>query len=293
MMGYPTLVYDFEMGYRLNRHKDMMEEWVSFKIREMASVELGIEYVFPISGPLRAIEFIQQNNKVFGVAGDKLDGELNFIQLQLRDAELNKRRSEFCQSQYGISLASLAKRDVALVKEGLADDGVSIGNNLEEAVTDYVTKEGGRFTVKIDPGRSVRMSELQFYKPKDVLELLGVTVSVNGMKINEVDLNWREGIKPPSEKKVQPKDSVKGAKNDGKAQKAKKLRTIMYRATAVRDLGTYRGYKVKIKTRDGRIYKGKMSQVGDTAITVEVWMHGGAVSYPLDRKNILSAMVYR
>lgn len=293
LMGYPSFIYDIEIGYKLDRTEDEMNEWISMRLRDMASVDLGVSYGFSVSGDLRALEFLRRNSEVFGIAGEKLDAELNYIELDLKDIELNKRRTKFCLSQYGMDGAMLALRDIDLAKNMLAEDGITFGKSVEQAISDYVTMDGARARVKIDPGRTVRLSELQFYKPQDVLQLLGVDVMVNGMKLRELDIDWRgkpEIVDNSNESNV--KNNTVPDEQDKEEARAER-RTLMYRATSVRDLDEYVGKKAKIKSRDGRIYKGRLASVTSEAVTVEVWMHGGAVSYPVDRKNIVSASVYR
>lgn len=229
-----------------------------------------------------------------------IDAGLTFM-----DRSLTERRLEFCANQRGQSVTEFVQAQSTAAAAELAAAGISVSPALLDAYARFLDQPE-QIELRIIPASPLDLSELALYQPADLPRLLNLQVNVNNQPVDDLRITFKQP--PPSPAAVADTASPNStnstansasttapatepavnatavAPSAGRSQRA-------FHPTPVTDLGSYVGKTVRITISNGRVYDGKLEEVGTSGIKIRSRLSGGTVTFPVPFERIKEASV--
>ncbi len=278
-MGYANFTGDTTMGYRLNAAHDLMEFQIDSKGRDWATI--NVDLGFALSAPASSVMELATS----------LTPKLAKLNVVFHDDGFNQRRNTYCAAKAGKTVDAYLTDHVRLVVERLQTNGINLGPGLIEAYRRYLT-EGGQLMIAAAPPAPINPAELQFYKPEDVIKLMGLTLKVNEKAVTDLSLSW-DSVKIARALGAEPETVPESEKTDA-TQSAEPSTIVIQKAfhsTPVSELGRHVGKMAKIKTANNAQYGGKLDAVAEGTVTITIRKPGGSATLSLRSNEITEAQV--
>lgn len=278
-MGYAHFIGNTTMGYRLNAAHDLMEFQIDSNGRDWATI--NVDLGFALSAPASSVMELATS----------LTPKLAKLNAVFRDDGFNRRRNTYCAAKAGKTIEAYVTDHVRLVVERLQTNGINPGPGLIEAYRRYLT-EGGQLTIAAAPPAPINPTELQFYKPEDVIKLMGLTLKVNEKAVTDLSLSW-DSVKIARALGAEPETVPESEKTDA-TQSAEPSTIVIQKAfhsTPVSELGRHVGKMAKIKTANNAQYGGKLDAVAEGTVTITIRKPGGSATLSLRSNEITEAQV--
>jgi hypothetical protein len=278
-MGYAHFIGNTTMGYRLNAAHDLMEFQIDSNGRDWATI--NVDLGFALSAPASSVMELATS----------LTPKLAKLNAVFRDDGFNRRRNTYCAAKAGKTIEAYVTDHVRLVVERLQTNGINPGPGLIEAYRRYLT-EGGQLTIAAAPPAPINPAELQFYKPEDVIKLMGLTLKVNEKAVTDLSLSW-DSVKIARALGAEPETVPESEKTDA-TQSAEPSTIVIQKAfhsTPVSELGRHVGKMAKIKTANNAQYGGKLDAVAEGTVTITIRKPGGSATLSLRSNEITEAQV--
>lgn len=278
-MGYAHFIGNTTMGYRLNAAHDLMEFQIDSNGRDWATI--NVDLGFALSAPASSVMELATS----------LTPKLAKLNAVFRDDGFNRRRNTYCAAKAGKTIEAYVTDHVRLVVERLQTNGINPGPGLIEAYRRYLT-EGGQLTIAAAPPAPINPAELQFYKPEDVIKLMGLTLKVNEKAVTDLSLSW-DSVKIARALGAEPETVPESEKTDA-TQSAEPSTIVIQKAfhsTPVSELGRHVGKMAKIKTVNNAQYGGKLDAVAEGTVTITIRKPGGSATLSLRSNEITEAQV--
>jgi len=278
-MGYDNFTGNMKIGYRLNAARNLLELQTDSNTRDWATLNMDIG--FALSTPATSVMELTTS----------LTPKLAKLNAVLRDDGFNQRRNNYCAAKAGKTIDAYIADHVRLLVERLNANGIQPGPGLIEAYRRYLT-EGGQLTITAAPPAPIDPTELQFYKPEDVVKLMGLTLKVNDKSVTDLSLNW-DAAKVARALGTEP-EAVLESGETGAAPTFSQPPVMIrksYHPIPVGELGQHVGKIAKIKTTNRAEYKGQLDAIAEGVIKITIRKSGGSVTLPLRVSDITEAQV--
>ncbi len=269
-MGYDKLTSDIILSYQFNARKKTLSYDIKDNLRDMSH--------FNIAGELRNITDLNSFND--------LSNKLGPVTLEILDDSYIERKNRFCANQSKQSVAEYITAHLLQVEEYLLSYGVEPEEGLFNAYKTLL-ETSGAIIIEADLSPLSGTTEIISFEPNDIIQFVRLKLFVNGARINEISINID-------------KDKLIQAATDTEVEletpdQIKKKRAIIikkYRPVAVSNLKNFNGFRVKIKTLNGKQFKGTLKVEHPRIYEVVTRLRSGNISYHLPIDTIKKAEVF-
>ena len=169
-----------------------------------------------------------------------------------------------------------------------------------------MASKGGRVDLAASSPADINPAMLAFYKPEDIIAMLGLEVSLNDKPVTDISFTIQEDTGSPSWMPQRSSFAKSGegfaaeqetssdqAEASGKKKKSKRAR-LSYQDTRVSDLHKYVGSKVRLYTGNAaQPKKGFLISLKGNLASVEQSVHSGKMTAHLNLSDIKTAEVWR
>lgn len=276
-MGYHNFVTDVKIGYRLNPARDALEFQLDSNTRDWATLNMDIG--FAMSGPASSVIELATS----------LTPKLAKLNVAIHDDGFNQRRNQYCAAKAGKTVDAYIADHVRLVVERLHANGIYLGPGLVEAYRRYLT-EGGQLAIAAAPPAPIDPAELRFYKPEDVVKLMGLTLKINEKAVADLSASW-DAAKVARALGVEPEPEPDVASVAPTITQPTTTIRKTYHPTPVGDLSRHVGKTAKIKTTTGAQYKGQLDAFAEGIVKITIRKPGGSATLSLRSSEITEAQV--
>jgi hypothetical protein len=279
-LGFPGLTINGDMGYTYDR--------------DSGEVQFNLDY------ELAGVEATSLNLKASGIstAGLMGLGEPPFLQ-QLHLARriqpgYMKQVATMCATNSGQSqdqfIEGLVTRPASHYLQNL---GFIPGPGLKAMLKQLVT-HAGELEILANPSSEINPANLSAYRPGDIIDLLGLTVSYNGNPVT--DLSFSTRLKTPHAKTTAAYGgrSLPGEPGLADAQDSGTPPKLRYIETDVSRLEGFLLHRVRIYTLDNdKPKQGVLTSIRNQTVHVEQLLHNGKMTVHLHRDRIARVEVLR
>lgn len=284
-MGYSNLVSNINIGYRLNSARNGIELQMDGDTRDWAAINLTLGLTAPSATP-SILELAT-------TASPKLTKFVGVV----RDDGFNQRRNDYCAKKAGKPIDVYTAEHARLVVERLQANGIYWGPGLVEAYRNYLAA-GSQIALNLAPPVPIDPREFQFYKPDDVIKLMGLSLKVNDKPVNDLSISWEnEKVARALATKLPPKSASEPPPEPSHTERASSSvaePTIIQKSfhpIAISELGRYIGATAKVKTANGARYTGKVETITDGMVNITIRKPSGTATLSLRRNEITEVEV--
>lgn len=271
LLGYNQMDFSFDFGYRWHPLQKRLTVTSEFVWHEMSRSSVSIDV-----------------SDVVSFSGRALPGsKLREIAVEVADQGYNGRFIRYCAEMDQISEEAFIGAHLGALHNALREQGVTLGDSLYR-VYEYYLRAQGPITFAIYPDSMERLANLQLYKPADIPRLLNMEIRMGDQVIRDIDWDWdqqkmkdtiaayQKPAPPPPPEVVEP------------APSAEPEQPAAYRILTVNQLPQYLQRQVVVEADNGRRFSGKLVEVNDAGILLEVSRGSGYARLPLDNTDIKS-----
>lgn len=266
-MGYRTFETDAEVSYRFAPANKTLNFSLSSDTRDMGEmkVSMALANVSDNPGDMRAHP-----------------PELNLVTVEVNDNQYQRKVQEYCAGKLGQTTEAYLKTAVEQFDNVLRSQRIALDAPVLEAYGRYL-KDPQSLTLEIKPNEGISWDGLQFYEPKDVLNMLHPALLINGTLVTPLGFAWFD---PTAGKQVMPNDLVVAEKVESKAP------TQQYEFVSVASLPEYAGKRLQFITHDSAYYQGVLRKVenGKAYLTVQLGTGSAEMSLRLDKIDKVRVM---
>lgn len=175
--------------------------------------------------------------------------------LEYEDRGWHARFRRFCSDETGRSESAFADAHAEAVRNTFAGMGIDMGDALERGYRALLT-DNGRFELRLQPSRSVLLTELQYYSPNDAVYLLNPTLEVNGDPVPTEQVTASE--QAAFARQREDDDHPGGTETDNPPADFIRI--------PGRELGKHIGRTVRVTVRGGQLFEGRLESVGSRTV---------------------------
>jgi len=210
------------------------------------------------------------------------DNKINAFKIDIEDLGYNERLIEFCSTKSDIKSEDYAKYHIEQLQHYLQNANITLSDGIYDAYLAYFVHHA-KLSFNIAPKNAVNLQYINLYKTSDWAKILGLSLLVNGQKVDDLEMNWDEETALESALSgVAPTTQVKVAKHQ-----------MSYVAINPNTLSQYLHSKVKLETKLGQKYNGIVVKSSSNQIVVKIKLSGGSMEIPVDSYKITKAFVYK
>ncbi len=235
---------------------------------------------------------------------------LGDIKLQYKDHSFNKRYIQFCATAAAVSAEQFVERHVGLVAAMALERGLVLPQTLLEAYRKFL-QGSGEFQLALLSGSQLWPTSTLQFTPDQLLKVLAPELSVNGNRVEPLEILWRplEGSDEPFQEQLRsqveaftallqaPFEEAEAETTDAVqallAQPVKEVQRRGYQATPIDQLGPYIDTTVRIETKNGHLVVGRLLSVGPGELRIHQEVGLGDAILPIIFKHIDKVLVYR
>jgi ribosome maturation factor RimP len=249
------------------------------KDRDLYSVDINSSFRFDMA-------------EIIAAGGGGYEPAISSMSVEYKDTGYYEMRNKYCAAQRGGSVEQYIDANIT----GLSSEvGVRFPKKIVESYRQFMTN-GGVFRVSLNPAEETKLSGMEFYESKDVLDMLGVEIAINNVVVDRSKLDWgklNEGTtiskktqkllkrQPPMNAEVRPAPRVESKGNNAQ------FRTVP-KSELARHIGKY----VQVGTVGGKQRQGVLESVDAERVRILVKLGGGEFSFPVKLVDIKLAQVY-
>lgn len=275
-LGYDRLVNDFSVDYGIDQRAHTVRIKIEGMTRDMGSFAGDAELAE--AGPGER-------------AGKSNTPRLIALRASYRDTAYVERLKRYCMQASGLSAEAFIDAEVVHLSDTIYDQwDTGLGPGLRAAYREFLAKPG-EVRVEARPRDNLDARLLALMGPQDLVQLLDVTLTVNGNAVT--DLSFDANAKPAPRPVVT--EAVAAAGEDPSA--AAGTRPVParagrsepddgYRVVRIADLTQHLGRDVRVQAFGAVTREGILAEVQPTAIVVERRYAGGAMTVRVPVKQI-------
>ena len=208
----------------------------------------------------------------------------------MRDDGFNQRRNDYCTKKAGKTVDAYIAEHTRLLVERLQANGIYLGPGLTEAYRNYLAV-GSHVALNLSPPVPIDPREFQFYKPDDVIKLMGLTLKINEKPVTDLSIRWdNEKIAKALATKPAPELAAEAASTPTDRTPSSTAEPAIipksFHPIATSELGRYIGATAKVKTANGARYNGKIEAIADGMVTITIRKPSGTATLSLRRNEI-------
>ena len=283
-MGYSNLISNIEIGYRLNPAQNGIELQIDSDTRDWAAINLMLGLTTPSARP-----------SILDLATTATPKLTQFTAM-VRDGGFNQRRNDYCAKKAGKPVETYIAEHARLVVERLQANGIYLGPGLIEAYRNYLAV-GSQVALTLTPPVPIDPREFQFYKPDDVIKLMGLALKVNDKPVSDLSINWASdkiakalATKPVAES---PEAATEPSRTERTPSSAAEPTIIQksFHPIALNELSRYIGATAKVKTANGARYNARIEAIVDGMVNITIRKPSGTATLSLRRNEITEVEV--
>jgi hypothetical protein len=275
-LAYSTLRLDMGIKYSFNEQAKLLKYDMNFTAHDMGQVAIDMRMVGISTEP-----------------SAEQKPQLREFGITIRDLSYNDRLKSYCAGAAKTTVDEYVKAEVE--NGGLRQAGVVFGAGLRDAYRDYLTTPKSEIQLRMRPGEDLDPASLALYKPEDLVEMLNLTLTVNGKPVD--DLSFSIGPPPtvaasPGEQDSKPTEVKPVAAAPAPAREADTAEPSgEYRVVPVADLSRYIHRQVRLHERGQKPREGTLLEVTGGSAVVERFFSGGSMSLKVPLGAIAKAEV--
>jgi len=278
-MGYNQMVLDIEMNIDYQENLKRMAIATQVKDRDFYSAKFQTSFRFDIP------EIV--------AAGRSYQPVISSLSLDYKDNGYYELRNKYCAKQRGSNIEDYINANITGLSQGI---GAKFPNEVVENYRQFMTK-GGSLRLSLKPNEETNLRGLKFYKPKEVMSLLGVEIAINGVKLDQSKIEWGD-INKGGPVNV---DTAQIQKSKATPPKAETIAETpveseevepQFRTVQKSNLASHVGKRIQVVTSSGKQRDGVLESVGNERIRIQVRLGSGEYSFPIKLEEIKQAQVY-
>lgn len=269
-MGYDSLKSDISLNYTFDPHNKTLNYTIKNKFYEVAQINF--------SGVLHEVSNLESFSK--------RSIRLGTTELEILDNEYMLHKNRFCAKQEKGSLDDYYIEHTRQFNNYLSAYGIKVGIGLLDAYQDML-KQSAALTLTANLINLSGTEEIIFFAPNDLIQFIQLKLFVNDEQVNKISLDIDKNKLVNT---LEQKTIVLKTKAEKKKQVA--LASKKYRVVAVSNLRKYNGFRVKLKTKSGKRYKGKIITKNPNRYEIVTRYRSGNISYFVAPKSIKKVEVF-
>jgi len=273
-MGYQSLLADFIFQYRFDEGLNKLHLTFIENLDRLFSLTLNA-----------SITNIKPKQNIARMASGAKPGQ---VSISYDDDSFASRKIKFCATQNKSSEAEYINKHVMLFDEYLRQMGIDLGSDLLGAYKETYLKPGD-IELSADFRGIDNILELTEIPIPDIIHNISAQLTVNGKKISSQRLSinkdlFMQAALGKTKKTIQVEDPNVIPKAPPKE----------FHKVAKSKLDQYKHHQVKIKTRNGKTYQGKLNITKSHRFKYEISnrTRGGTMSSVIAEEDIISVEVY-
>lgn len=194
-----------------------------------------------------------------------------------------KLRNAHCARLNDSTIEAYVEHHLDLLKTRL---GVGLPPEAAEAYRGMMLN-GGTVRVALQPAPGTSLAGLGLYKPADAMELLGMTIAINGVNVEYDRIDWRE-TEPLTAAAPAPEGVARTTppRRPATAMTKAPPSASRYQAVDLARLSPHLHKPIRVTTRDGRVREGVLTAVEGSRIEVTLQHSRGRLAFPVENKDI-------
>ena len=272
-MGMGNLVSDIsaESWYNPQLHRTNIK--IDADFRGLYSVGLNFE----LDGSLK-----QMNRQ---------DTTLPRTYISYRDAGYYKLRNKFCAIENNTSIDSYVERNIELLKAVL---GATIPRDDLAAYRKFM-HNGGSLAIRLAPYSNFPLDGLSYYKPADIIDMLGLSIRIDNTPIALDKFKWGEQRLALTQIRTEIRDS-EPADNEPTTIPPRELlesrrasgssSSPSFHVIRLEHAAKYLNHLAEVTTSDGRVRQGIIKQTDQVQLLLVMKVTSGTLTYPVNLAEI-------
>ncbi len=288
-LGYDRLVIDSDIGFRFDKaiRELRMEMHYAAHGIESTSMQMALSEMTPSAAILAGVQ-----------------PQLNDLTITYRiDPSYASKAIDYCAQANKKTVDEFIQWVVSKDNKYYAKTlGIVPGPGIRGGLERFL-KNPSEIHISIQPPTSFDMAGLQFYKPEDIIDLLGLQLFVNGQPVSDLSFqlanasHLKQKKRKPAAKTL---ESAKASRLPPEVRRravararigASSTQQAEYRRVSTSALKNHIGKRVRLQTTSGRRRDGWLMQVRNGEAVIEPDRYGGSVSIPVPLSNITQAEV--
>lgn len=226
--------------------------------------------------------------------------ELQDLSISYQDRGYAERALAFCQEETGLSRQEFIAQHLEAWQDYWKSEGFVAGPTLVSAYEKFL-QQPDSFKINMTPSTPLSADELASGSPELLIYQLRMNLDVNGSDAGRIDLTvmdeaaeaeWREqrrqrriaqGLPPEPEPEQEPTAS---AQAEGQAANQSARRSI-----STSELRRHRNAEVELVLTNGKTLSGRIRDIEQNALRLQVYQSGGYVIMPVAFAEIDSAFL--
>jgi hypothetical protein len=273
-MGYDEIILDTLIHYDYNPKNHQLHFNISNNLQDMTRLS--------IHGEINDVEDLSS------VFSNSPQARLGKITIESADDSFLHRKNRFCATENNSSVKDYIDKNTRLLKEYLASFGIEPGDGLIAAYREALINPG-TFTIEADLSELHGLEEVNTFYPNDLIQFIRLKIFINGTRIDEISI-FIDKDKLLDVVTHIPEDGIHSLPEAPEKLYAKNQKK--FHPTMIGELTKYNGYRVKIYTKRGKIFKGKINTADKNVFEIIVRLRSGTISYHVPIDQIHKAEVF-
>ncbi len=208
--------------------------------------------------------------------------ELARVSVEINDNQYQRKVQEYCAGKLGQTTEQYLQTAVEQLDKALRSQRIALDAPVLEAYGRYL-KDPQSLTLELNPNEGMSWDGLQFFEPKDVLNMLHPSLLINRELVSPLGFAWFD---PNSLKQTLANDRVVAEKVESNAP------TQQYDFVDVASLPEYAGKRLQFITHDGTYYQGVLHKVenGKAFLSVQFGTGSAEMFLRLDKIDKVRVM---
>jgi hypothetical protein len=275
-LGLKELVFDTAFRFEHGDSASQLRLKMDYNMRGMEALEI----VITMDGV---------GHSVMGLAMGS--PQLQRVSMNWRpDAAFTHKTLDYCAGQQGMDVPTYIDGLFGQSDEDYAEDlGFVPGPGIRAAMKELM-QNAGELNLVAQPASSLDLKSVYLYKPEDWPDLFGLIVKVNGKEVTDLsftlpDIDPSQGDEQSADFSFPAFDFLGQQEQPVQAQSQKKPKVAPARSSRPRyrivprgEVNTLVGRSVRILTADGKRRSGRVLNISNGVISLEMRMHAGTMS---------------
>ncbi|MFO7592510.1 MAG: hypothetical protein R6X15_00505 [Pseudomonadota bacterium] len=229
-----------------------------------------------------------KHDETFGVKDAVLGGAFSDTTFTLRDSGYHKLRNVYCADLNDTEIAEYIDLHISLLSKNL---GLQLPKETRSAYKEYMLM-GGTIVLSIEPLQHVPASNLSYYSLPEVVEMLGVDITINEQWVNWADVKWNDHEQNIKSKSVATQKRDTTVKKRPSPRKNKRRTEPAFHTIPVTSAHKYIGRNAEVILHNGVTRSGRIENVNEWRVKIAVKRHSGEMSYTVKRSDIAMMKVH-
>lgn len=274
-MGIGTVTMDVNFEVKNNKERDRLTAIMKLSADGLGSgtIETGLDGISTM-------------------APNSYSGRIPDTTITYRDDGYYAMRNAYCADLNNGTAEEYVDNNVAALSN-------AIGSPLpEKAVSAYrqFMLNGGKLQASIKPNPNVPATNLQLYAPEDIIQMLGMDLTIRGERVDLSTINWASAKKPDNIQNETDKPALTSPpqarpRPNVRNKTPSQTRQPTFHTVSVEQLNKHVGRNTRITMQDGRVREGILDTVNDWRVRLEVRSPRGSMSFPIKIAEISKVRV--